>query len=87
MTENTGAALDLEALRSFVTVAQQGSLAAAAELRHRTVSALSMQIKRLEQRLEADRRLMQRWPARSLVEISGFATRYLLLHFISNKKV
>lgn len=60
MTENTGAALDLEALRSFVTVAQQGSLAAAAELRHRTVSALSMQIKRLEQRLDA--RLLIRGP-------------------------
>jgi len=46
-----GAALDLEALRSFVTIVQQGSLAAAAEQRHRTVSALSMQVKRLEARL------------------------------------
>lgn len=55
-----GPSLDLEALRSFVTVAQQGSLAGAAALRHRTVSALSMQIKRLEERLDA--RLLIRGP-------------------------
>ena len=53
MSDRTGAALDLEALRSFVVVAQLGSFAAAAEHRHRTVSALSMQIKRLEERLDS----------------------------------
>lgn len=53
MAELSTAALDLEALRSFVLVARLGTLAAAAEERHRTVSALSMQIKRLEARLDA----------------------------------
>ncbi|ALM50993.1 LysR family transcriptional regulator [Halomonas huangheensis] len=53
MSERTGVALDLEALRSFMVVAQLGSFAAAAEHRHRTVSALSMQIKRLEERLDS----------------------------------
>ncbi|HSH47354.1 MAG TPA: LysR family transcriptional regulator [Halomonas sp.] len=60
MADTAGAALDLEALRSFVIIVQQGSLAAAAEQRHRTVSALSMQIKRLEERL--DSRLLIRGP-------------------------
>lgn len=60
MADIAGAALDLEALRSFVIIVQQGSLAAAAEQRHRTVSALSMQIKRLEERL--DSRLLIRGP-------------------------
>ncbi|MBB3141364.1 LysR substrate-binding domain-containing protein [Halomonas organivorans] len=53
MAEVSPQALDLEALRSFVAVARLGSLAAAAAERHRTVSALSMQIKRLEARLES----------------------------------
>ena len=53
MAEPSTATLDLEALRSFVLVARLGTLAAAAEERHRTVSALSMQIKRLEARLDA----------------------------------
>ncbi|MFD2438231.1 LysR family transcriptional regulator [Modicisalibacter luteus] len=48
MIEGGLRALDLEALRSFVTIVRMGSLAAAAQQRHRTVSALSMQIKRLE---------------------------------------
>ena len=48
MIETSPAALDLELLRSFHSVAQLGSLAAAAKQRHRTVSAVSMQIKRLE---------------------------------------
>lgn len=60
MAEIAGATLDLEALRSFMIIVQQGSLAAAAEQRHRTVSALSMQIKRLEERLET--RLLIRGP-------------------------
>ncbi|MDN3556048.1 LysR substrate-binding domain-containing protein [Halomonas maura] len=60
MAEASSDTLDLEALRSFVAVARLGSLAAAAEQRHRTVSALSMQIKRLETRL--DTRLLLRGP-------------------------
>ncbi len=52
MAEGISDSLDLEALRSFVAVARLGTLAAAAEQRHRTVSALSMQIKRLEARLD-----------------------------------
>ncbi|WP_082140388.1 LysR family transcriptional regulator [Halomonas sp. PR-M31] len=51
MSEVSLGALDLESLRSFVIVTQQGTLAAAADQRHRTVSAISMQIKRLEERL------------------------------------
>jgi DNA-binding transcriptional LysR family regulator len=51
MSEVVASALDLESLRSFMAVAQLGTLAAAAEQRHRTVSAISMQIKRLEERL------------------------------------
>lgn len=58
MVEVSSAALDIELLRSFQAVAQQGSLAGAATQRHRTVSALSMQIKRLERVL--DTRLMVR---------------------------
>lgn len=60
MSESSVASLDLEALRSFVAVARAGSLAAAAGQRHRTVSALSMQIKRLEGQL--DTRLLVRGP-------------------------
>ncbi|WP_192035824.1 LysR substrate-binding domain-containing protein [Halomonas sp. YLGW01] len=51
MSETSSGTLDLESLRSFLVVAQLGTLAAAAEQRHRTVSAISMQIKRLEERL------------------------------------
>lgn len=51
MSEVVPSTLDLESLRSFLAVAQLGTLAAAAEQRHRTVSAISMQIKRLEERL------------------------------------
>ena len=58
MAEVLSDSLDLEALRSFVAVARLGTLAAAAQQRHRTVSALSMQIKRLEARL--DTRLLVR---------------------------
>ncbi|MGQ4877765.1 LysR family transcriptional regulator [Billgrantia sp. LNSP4103-1] len=60
MAEVSTATLDLELLRSFQAAAQLGSLAAAAEQRHRTVSAISMQIKRLESLLEA--RLLERGP-------------------------
>ncbi len=58
MSEVSTAALDLELLRSFQAAAQLGSLAAAAQQRHRTVSAISMQIKRLEEALGS--RLLER---------------------------
>ena len=58
MPEVSSAALDLELLRSFQAAAQLGSLAAAAQQRHRTVSAISMQIKRLEEALGS--RLLER---------------------------
>ncbi|PMR75695.1 LysR family transcriptional regulator [Billgrantia endophytica] len=58
MPEVPVAALDLELLRSFQAAAQLGSLAAAAQQRHRTVSAISMQIKRLEETLGS--RLLER---------------------------
>ncbi|WP_227370503.1 LysR family transcriptional regulator [Halomonas sp. M20] len=51
MSEASLGTLDLESLRSFMVVTQLGTLAAAAEQRHRTISAISMQIKRLEERL------------------------------------
>ncbi|ODC04398.1 LysR family transcriptional regulator [Terasakiispira papahanaumokuakeensis] len=44
-------ALDIELLRTFHSAVHLGSLAAAAEARHRTLSAISMQLKRLESQL------------------------------------
>ncbi|WP_110685734.1 LysR substrate-binding domain-containing protein [Salinicola aestuarinus] len=64
-----GATLDLELLRTFEVVAQSGSLAAAAEIRHRTLSAISMQIKRLETELES--RLFERGPRGVTLTPSG----------------
>ncbi|WP_136248462.1 LysR substrate-binding domain-containing protein [Halomonas borealis] len=82
MAEALWQTLDLEALRSFVTVARRGSLAAAAEERHRTVGALSMQIKRLETRLES--RLLVRGARGMTLTTSGEAllgeARELLRH-------
>ena len=43
--------LDNEVLRTFVAISECGTFTGAAQLVHRTPSALSMQIKRLEQRL------------------------------------
>lgn len=60
MNEVSNQAIDLELLRSFQVAAQLGSLAAAAEQRHRTLSAISMQIKRLETMLNS--RLLERGP-------------------------
>mgnify|MGYP001627746704 CR=1 FL=1 len=57
-TTAPAAALDLELLRSFHAIAQLGSLAAAASQRHKTVSAVSMQVKRLEDALGS--RLLER---------------------------
>lgn len=44
--------LDLGALRSFVTIAEVGSMTRAANRLHKTQSAISMQIKRLEEHLD-----------------------------------
>ena len=45
------ATLEPELLRSFVAIAETGSFTAAAHRVHRTQSAVSMQIKRLEELL------------------------------------
>ena len=45
------ATLEPELLRSFVAIAETGSFTAAANRVHRTQSAVSMQIKRLEELL------------------------------------
>lgn len=52
--------LDLDLLRSFVTIAEVGSFTAAGERVGRTQSTVSLQIKRLEELL--DRRLFERTP-------------------------
>ncbi len=46
--------LDLNTLRSFVTIAEVGSMTRAANRLHMTQSAVSMQIKRLEESLEME---------------------------------
>ncbi|PTY36291.1 LysR family transcriptional regulator [Saccharospirillum sp. MSK14-1] len=74
MSEVSAAALDLELLRSFQAAAQLGSLAAAAEQRHRTLGAISMQIKRLESVL--DSQLLERGPRGVTLTATGEA----LLH-------
>jgi len=74
MSEVSTAALDLELLRSFQAAAQLGSLAAAAEQRHRTLGAISMQIKRLEAVL--DSQLLERGPRGVTLTATGEA----LLH-------
>jgi DNA-binding transcriptional LysR family regulator len=43
--------LDIDQLRTFVTIADTGSFTRAAEIVHKTQSAVSMQMKRLEERL------------------------------------
>ena len=48
------ATLEPELLRSFVAIAETGSFTAAAHRVHRTQSAVSMQIKRLEEQLGAE---------------------------------
>lgn len=71
MIETQAPALDLELLRSFQAAAQLGSLAAAATQRHRTIGALSMQIKRLEGALGT--RLLERGPRGVIPTASGEA--------------
>src|ERR1044071_6136740 len=46
------ALLDIDQLRTFLTIVETGSFTRAAEIVHKTQSAVSMQMKRLEERLE-----------------------------------
>ena len=77
------ASLDIDLLRSFVAVADSGSFTAAGELVARTQSAISVQIKRLEELLDA--RVFER-TSRSLAltpageRLLGYARRMLALH-------
>src|SRR5690349_19021712 len=45
------AMLDIDQLRTFVAIADTGSFTRAAEIVHKTQSAVSMQMKRLEERI------------------------------------
>ena len=45
------ALMDVDHLRSFIAIAETGSFTRAAELVHKTQSAVSMQMKRLEERV------------------------------------
>src|SRR5215470_4332628 len=44
--------IDIEQLRSFIAIVETGSFTRAAEIVHKTQSAVSMQMKRLEERLD-----------------------------------
>src|SRR5215510_14054047 len=46
------AMLDIDQLRTFIAISETGSFTKAAEIVHKTQSAVSMQMKRLEERLE-----------------------------------
>ena len=46
------ALLDIDQLRTFIAIAETGSFTRAAEVVHKTQSAVSMQMKRLEERIE-----------------------------------
>lgn len=46
------ALLDIDQLRTFIAIAETGSFTKAAEVVHKTQSAVSMQMKRLEERLD-----------------------------------
>jgi DNA-binding transcriptional LysR family regulator len=46
------ALIDIEQLRTFLAIAETGSFTRAADIVHKTQSAVSMQMKRLEERLE-----------------------------------
>ena len=45
------ALIDIDQLRTFIAIAETGSFTKAAEVVHKTQSAVSMQMKRLEERL------------------------------------
>jgi DNA-binding transcriptional LysR family regulator len=75
--------LQLDWLRAFVAVVDAGSLTAAAPLVHRSQSALSMQIKKLEDAV--GRPVLARGPRHleltaTGVELLGYARRLLELH-------
>ncbi|WP_425055453.1 LysR substrate-binding domain-containing protein [Pseudomonas abyssi] len=75
--------LELDLLRSFIAIAETGSFSTAATQVHRTPSAISMQIKRLEELLGY--RLLTREPRRASVTpegeaLLGFARRMLNLN-------
>ncbi|HSP32223.1 MAG TPA: LysR family transcriptional regulator [Halomonas sp.] len=75
--------LELDVLRSFIAIAETGSFTRAASQVHRTPSAVSMQIKRLEEMLGYS--LFLREPKRASVTaegelLLGFARRMLALN-------
>ena len=47
------ALLDVDQLRTFIAIAETGSFTSAADIVHKTQSAVSMQMKRLEERSTA----------------------------------
>jgi len=75
--------IDLELLRTFIAVVDNGSITRACAQIHRSQSAISMQIKRLEQQVEHDlfdrkgRSLVLTYQGKSLV---AYARRLLNLH-------
>lgn len=73
--------LDLDAVQAFVLVAELQSFTRAAEALHTTQSAISLKLKRLEERLE--RRLLERTPRQVRLSVAGLqfldAARALLL--------
>ena len=51
-TKSMSALIDVDQLRTFIAIVETGSFTKAAEVVHKTQSAVSMQIKRLEERLD-----------------------------------
>ena len=75
--------LDLNTLRSFVTIAETGSMTRAASRLHMTQSAISMQIKRLENHLELsvfDRSMQGITPTPSGDQLLHYARQMLELN-------
>jgi DNA-binding transcriptional LysR family regulator len=75
--------LDLGTLRSFVTIAETGSMTRAAARLHMTQSAISMQIKRLESSLNLsvfDRSVQGMTPTASGDQLLGYARKMLALN-------
>jgi len=75
--------LDMTALRAFATVAEAGGVTKASGLLHLTQSAVSMQIKRLEDSL--GRQLFERWGRKMALTadgelLLGYATQMLALN-------
>ena len=55
MGQTMKAPLDLDQLQTFISISDTGSFTRAAEEVHRTQSAVSMQMRRLEERIEIGR--------------------------------